>query len=174
VGLEADCSHRNTAKDENVQGQRVHLLYFAFHMLLHKLTGNFMELMSCACKTSLQVIVREGMRHVLPLATLVEWIITSVDPNKPPAPRPYIPKRLRRWPRAPDRPCTTDKRNFLQSTYVAWQLTTSAYSQSAWAHSIDRAWKAFWRTSPRKPTRTSKNLRATTAFPVQSDVYIRI
>jgi hypothetical protein len=42
---------------------------------------------------------------------------------------------------------------------VAWQRTASTVTRSAWARGVNRAWKKFWRTAPRKPVTKNKGRR---------------
>jgi hypothetical protein len=74
------------------------LVLFASHvLLLHKVIGSKLTFMQGLSRSVIQVLLREGVRRILPTAIVVEWIITSVDPNKPQAPNyyRYIPKRAR-------------------------------------------------------------------------------
>jgi hypothetical protein len=128
-------------------------------MLLHNIIGNVMAHLHSLCRSAIQGLVREGIRQVLPIAIVIEWIIASADPNKPPAPNYYIPKRAMRAWSSSDGAWQTGIDCLRKATYVARQRTLEARTQSAWAHGIAQAWKDFWKTAPRKPATKNRGSR---------------
>jgi hypothetical protein len=66
------------------------LVLFSSHvLLLHKVIGRVLTFLQGLSSSVIQVLLRESVRQILPIAIVVELIITSVDPNKPPAPNYY-------------------------------------------------------------------------------------
>ena len=101
-------------------------------MLLHNIIGNIMTRLHCLCSLAFQGLVREGIRHILPITIVIEWIIASADCNKLPAPNYYIPKQARQVSGTPDGAWWTGiDRVRTKATYVAWQCMEVAYTQSA-------------------------------------------
>ena len=135
------------------------LVLFSSHMLLQRIISNVIALLFRTSKSIVYGIARVGLRQVLPLAILLEWIIASTDPTKPPAPNYYIPKRLRRRWLMTSRISPTDKGRVLKAAHVAWNRTATLCARSEWAENIRQKWKAFWRSAPRKPTTKNRGRR---------------
>ena len=133
------------------------LILFAPHiLLLHKFIGNIHKILQGLFRSALRGLLHEGVRQVLPIAIAVEWLIVSADPNKPPAPDYYIPKRARRACVLTGRSWGTQWTPMRKATYVALGHTRETFKQTAWARGIDRAWKKFWKTAPRGPRTKNK------------------